>query len=76
MGLRLVSKAVRHRGTAGESVLRCKGRQSILLSGTWRGSGKHTVIHIQRLLVWMSGMILHSLSISYKVSGYTSARLT
>lgn len=38
MGLRLVSKAVRHRGAAGESVLACEGGQSVLLSGTWRGS--------------------------------------
>lgn len=49
MGLRLVSKAVRHGGTTGESVLACKGGQSILLGGTWRGSREQTVIQVERL---------------------------
>lgn len=33
MGLRVVSEAVRHRGTAGESVFIGEGAQSILFGG-------------------------------------------
>lgn len=75
MGLRLVSKAVRHRGTAGESVLACKGGQSILLGGTWRGSGEHKVIQVEVVSAF-TGRILRILSISYRVSGYPAAGFT